>query len=106
MNNVLLGLLTEKVRRLDERMVEAHYLGADARVRRRLLELGAIYGGADGETVIPLTQEEIAAMAGTSRATVNRVLREEEKRGTLQLRRGKTLLVAPDELARRARSYT
>jgi hypothetical protein len=37
---------------------------------RRLLELASTYG-----TASPLTQEDIAA-AGTSRATVNRVLRE------------------------------
>ena len=39
--------------------------------------------------VVPLTQEDLAAMAGTSRATVNRVLRDEEKRGTVALRRGR-----------------
>jgi len=40
--------------------------------------------------VVPLTQEDIAAMAGTSRATVNRVLREEEKLGAVALARGRT----------------
>ena len=40
--------------------------------------------------VVPLTQEDIAAMAGTSRATVNRVLREEEKLGVVALARGRT----------------
>jgi len=34
---------------------------------------------------VPLTQEELASLAGTSRATVNRVLREEEEYGTLTL---------------------
>ena len=55
----------------------------------------------DGE--IPLTQEQLAELAGTSRATVNRVLRDEQERGTVELRRGKTIVVQPDELARRAR---
>jgi len=43
-------------------------------VRKRVAELAERYEGADGETVIPLRQEDIADLAGTSRATVNRVL--------------------------------
>ena len=47
---------------------------------------------------MPLTQEDIAAMAGTSRATVNRVLREEEKLGAVALARGRTTLLDRDAL--------
>jgi len=64
-------------------------------VLRRLLELG--------ETV-ELTQEELAQLAGTSRATVNRVLREEEKRGALRLDRGRVTVIDSDSLRRRART--
>jgi hypothetical protein len=42
-------------------------------------------------------------MAGTSRATVNRVLRDEQERKTVELRRGKTLILDAEEIARRAR---
>ena len=42
-------------------------------------------------------------MAGTSRATVNSVLREEQQRGTVELRRGKVLVLDAEEIARRAR---
>lgn len=49
------------------------------------------YDGADA--VIPLTQEELAGLAGTSRATVNRVLREAERAGTLKLSRGKVAVL-------------
>jgi len=55
----------------------------------------------NGESVIPLTQEEIAEIAGTSRATVNRVLREDERRGVLELKRGRTRIVDPEQLTRR-----
>ena len=55
------------------------------RVLRRLSELSALYVARD--SVIPLTQEQLAEMAGTSRATVNRVLREQQERGTVELRR-------------------
>jgi CRP-like cAMP-binding protein len=70
-------------------------------VLRRLVELAGTYAGRDGE--IPLTQEQLAELAGTSRATVNKVLRDEQRRGTVELRRGRTIVVQPDELARRGR---
>ncbi|MBA3375339.1 MAG: Crp/Fnr family transcriptional regulator [Actinobacteria bacterium] len=101
--DVLLRLLAEQVRRTSDRIVEAHHIDADTRVRRRLCELAAIYGDGDGDPVVPLTQDDLAAMAGTSRATVNRVLREEEKRGAVALERGKVTLLDSDALVRRCR---
>jgi len=70
---------------------------AETRVRRRLVELAETYE--DG--VVPLTQEDIAAMAGTSRATVNRVLREEQKLGAVALARGRTSVLDVAELRAR-----
>jgi 8-hydroxy-5-deazaflavin:NADPH oxidoreductase len=75
------------------------YVPVERRVLRRLVELAQTYG--DG--VILLTQEVLAEMAGTTRATVNQVLRAEQERGTVELRRGKTIVLDRDGLARRAR---
>ncbi|HWL32595.1 MAG TPA: Crp/Fnr family transcriptional regulator [Gaiellaceae bacterium] len=100
-DRVLMAFLAGEVRRHNELLLEALYVPVERRVLRRLVELTSIYSSGDGE--IPLTQEQLAELAGTSRATVNRVLRDEQKRGTLELRRGKTIVVQPDELARRAR---
>lgn len=100
-DRILIGYLTAEVRRLDELLLEALYVPVERRVLRRLVELGRTYEARDGD--IPLTQEQLAELAGTSRATVNRVLREEQRRGTVELRRGRTIVVQPDELARRAR---
>ena len=97
--DVLLRLLAEQLRRSTDRVVEAHHVDAETRVRRRLLELAATYE--DG--VVPLTQEDVAAMAGTSRATVNRVLREEEKLGAVALARGRTSVLDAADLERRCR---
>lgn len=91
---VLVALLAAEVRRLDELLLDALYVPAERRVLRRLLELGS---------PVVLTQEELAQLAGTSRATVNRVLREEEKRGTVALDRGRTTVTDADTLRRRAR---
>jgi CRP-like cAMP-binding protein len=102
-NDVLIGILTDRLRRLSDQLVEAYYVPADRRVLRRMCELTELYRAGDGEVVVPLTQEEIAELAGTSRATVNRVLREAERRGSVELRRGRTAVLDLDELLRRGR---
>jgi CRP/FNR family cyclic AMP-dependent transcriptional regulator len=101
--NVLIAILAGQVRRLSRHLVEALYVPADKRVLRRLLEVGRLYGDGDGPAVVPLTQEDLAGLAGTSRATVNRVLREEEARGTVKLGRARTTLLDQEALARRGR---
>jgi CRP-like cAMP-binding protein len=102
-NEILIGLLAERVRQLNERLVEALFVPAETRVLRRVSDLTKMYGDGGARVVIPLTQEDIAGLAGTSRATVNRVLRDEERRGTVELGRGKTVVVDPGDLSRRAR---
>jgi CRP/FNR family transcriptional regulator, cyclic AMP receptor protein len=97
--DVLLRLLAEQLRRVTDRLVEAHHVDAETRVRRRLVELAATYEGG----VVPLTQEDLAALAGTSRATVNRVLREEVSAGAVALARGRTTVLDLDGLERRCR---
>jgi CRP-like cAMP-binding protein len=98
-NELLLRLLAARIRRTNDLLTEALYVPADKRVLRRLRELAELYGGDDGH-VIPLTQEEIAELAGTSRATVNRVLRAEERNGSLELRRGRTTVLDPERIGR------
>jgi CRP-like cAMP-binding protein len=93
----LAEILAERLRRLNDLLTEAHYIDADVRVRRRLVELGEAFDGR-----IPLTQEEIAQTAGTSRATVNRVLREEEAAGAVELGRGRTTITDAAALQARA----
>jgi CRP-like cAMP-binding protein len=97
--DVLLRLLADQLRRSSDRIVEAHYVDAETRVRRRVSELADTYGTG----VVPLTQEDLAAMAGTSRATVNRVLRDEARRGGVELARGRVTVLDSDALRRRCR---
>ncbi len=100
----LWAFLVNEVRVLNERLLEALYLPVDKRVRRRLLELAELYGnGSEGPVTVPLTQEVIAELAGAGRPTVNQVLRDEEKRGTIEIERGRTRIIDAAGLARRAR---
>jgi CRP-like cAMP-binding protein len=102
-NQLLIGFLASEVRMLNERLLEALYVPVERRVLRRVVELAQLYGTGDGPVEVPLTQEELAGLAGTSRATVNQVLRAEQEKGTVELRRGKTVVLDPDTLAKRAR---
>lgn len=102
-DRVLIAFLVGAVRTLNERLLEALYVPAERRILRRLVELAPAYGRHGVGDELPLTQEELAASAGASRATVNRVLREEERRGTVELRRGKTVIRDWDALVKRAK---
>jgi CRP/FNR family transcriptional regulator, cyclic AMP receptor protein len=63
-----------------------------------LLTLAESFGN-----VIPLTQDDVAELAGATRPTVNRVLKDAEAAGLIQLRRGRIELLDVDAIARRAR---
>ena len=102
LDELLLRLLASRLRRTNELLAEALYTSADIRVIHRLRELAMLYSsGEDGEAVIPLTQDEIAELAGTSRATVNRVLRAEQRAGSIKLTRGRTSVVDAGRIGHR-----
>ena len=71
-----------------ETMLRRHVVTSGAqRLAALLLDLAARHGnGADGaiELVLPLSQEELASLAGTSRATVTRALSNWRKRGFIR----------------------
>lgn len=95
----LVAALAAQIRRLSSHLVEALYIPADSRVARRLLELDDVYAGAE----ITLTQEDVATLAGTSRATVNRVVGELEAAGAVALRRGRIAVTDREKLERKGR---
>jgi CRP-like cAMP-binding protein len=102
-DHVLIGALVEELRQTSVRLLEALYIPADARVLRRLADVAQLYARADGPTVVPLTQEEIAQLAGTTRPTVNRVLRGAAADGIVLLRRGRIELLDRERLIKSAR---
>jgi CRP/FNR family cyclic AMP-dependent transcriptional regulator len=101
-NEVLLRALGMQVRRLSASLVEAMYAPVEARVLRRLLDAAALWDGAEPGSVVPLTQEDIAQLAGTTRPTTNKVLGQAEERGWLKVGRGRVELVDPPAIAKRA----
>jgi CRP-like cAMP-binding protein len=83
LDQVLIQVLTSRVLRLTEQLVEALFVPATTRALRRVADAAGMYG--DG--VIPLTQDEIASMAGCTRPTVNRALRSAADAGVVDLAR-------------------
>jgi CRP/FNR family cyclic AMP-dependent transcriptional regulator len=88
----LAQLFGDRLADLTERLVEALYTPAPRRVRRILDDLAERYREPSGDAVIPLTQDDLAGLAGTSRLTVNRVLQELRRSGRVELYRGRILV--------------
>ncbi|HZA72190.1 MAG TPA: Crp/Fnr family transcriptional regulator [Propionibacteriaceae bacterium] len=93
----LVASLAAQVARLSEHLLEMLFVAAHLRVIRRLLVLAEEYG----EAPIPMTQEELGLMSGTTRPTVNEVLRDLERQGAVRLRRGRIEVLDADGLQRR-----
>lgn len=104
MDRVLAELLANEVRRLNGRLLEFLYLPADKRVLRRLANLARAYDdGVTRPVAVPLTQEVIASLAGTSRPTTNQALRAVEEAGIIAIGRSKIEILNPAALVRKAR---
>ncbi|GGL03230.1 Crp/Fnr family transcriptional regulator [Nocardia jinanensis] len=102
-DRVMIDTLAAQVRRLSAQVLEALYLPVETRVVRRLIDLAHIYGGSSSIAEIRLNQEDLASMAGTTRATANKVLRDLQQRNILALTRGRITVVDRAELVRSAR---
>ncbi len=82
----LLQTLTTRLERMSGLLSDALFVDAEHRVARRLLDCRCSFG-VEGAEPLPLTQEDLAAMAGVSRPTANRVLRHLEDQGVVRLGR-------------------
>ena len=96
--------LAEQVAQLVALLQETVCVPVETRVRRRLVDLVQVYQDESPGTVIPLTQQEVAGMAGTARGTVNRVLREEEALGSLLIGRHRLTVIDAQAISRRAQA--
>lgn len=84
---LLVSALAHRVDQLSGRLLEALYTGVDRRVYRRLLDLAEIFDDHGSEVVVPVSQEDLATMAGAARPTVNQVLQRLVARGVITLGR-------------------
>lgn len=98
----VIDVLAATVMRADILLIEALHSRVERRLLRRLLTLSSVYG-TDGDGTIPLAQGDLASLAGTSRATANRILRDLEVAGVVTLSRNRIRVIDTDVLATRAR---
>ena len=88
---VLVELLAGQVRRLSDQLVDAHTMPADQRVLKQLRRVAGIFR--DGATArLPITQEELASLAGTTRPTANRALQPLVAEGVVGVSRGQIVV--------------
>jgi CRP-like cAMP-binding protein len=95
----LAGVLARRVRRLSTYAEDSVFLPLPARMAKTLLALAASYGegaaaGAPGAPVdIPLAQQDLADMVGTTRESVNKQLRAWEAEGLVGLKRARVIVL-------------
>jgi CRP/FNR family transcriptional regulator, cyclic AMP receptor protein len=98
-DRVLLAALSSELRRISELLTEMLFVPAETRVLRRLLSIATLW---EQGTPISITQHDLAGLAGTTRATANRALREVAGDGLIALRRGSVEILDAKGLSRRA----
>jgi CRP-like cAMP-binding protein len=100
---LVLSALAAEADRLSSALADSYFLPVADRTVRRLVELVAVFGGADGrDVVVPLTQEEVAQLVGSARPTVNRVLQDLQSAGLVTVGRGRVTIPDVDLLRARA----
>lgn len=99
----LVELLAAQVRRLSAHLQEALYVPAEQRLLRRLLDVAESYTDSSGACTVPLTQDDLATMAGTTRPTANRLLKAIESDGVVSISRGRIDVLDIETLKRKSR---
>ena len=93
--------LVLRMRKQTSQLIELLFTPTTKRVQRQLLRLDEL--GLEGDGWIRIGQGELAMMTATTRATVNRALRDLEKAGILEVARGRVRVADRGRLADKAR---
>ena len=101
LDRFLVMVLSARLQSTSRQLLDALYLPADLRVARCLVRMHTIFS-VDGPAPIPLTQADIASMAGVTRSTANRVLKQAQADKVLALGRGTFEILDVERLRRSA----
>ncbi len=97
----LASVLAARVRRLSERAEDRQTMPLPGRMAKRLIALSEQYGKypiVGGPVEIRLPQQDLADLVGTTRESVNKLLRAWEEQGIVELGRGRVVLKRPEDL--------
>lgn len=92
----LIEILCSRLRRTSEQVEDIVFLDLPGRLAKALLQLYRRDAATDG---IRITQRELSQMIGVSRESVNKQLRNWERRKWLKIERGGVRIVAPAALS-------
>jgi CRP/FNR family cyclic AMP-dependent transcriptional regulator len=92
-DSMLISLLDQRLRSLSDLLLDARHRPVDSRIRRTIRQLYNQFG-----QDIPLSQEVVASLAGTTRPTANGVVRALQDDGLVQLARGRLKVLDPDSI--------
>jgi CRP-like cAMP-binding protein len=99
-------LLATRARDQGRRIEDIQVYDLSTRLARTLVALATRHAERDGDALrvsFPLTQAELAAMLGATRARVNLILGSYQDAGIIRLDRTSILVVSPRALCDRAR---
>lgn len=97
----LASVMARHVRRLSTFAEDSHFLPLPSRMAKALLALAGSYrqeGPPSVSVDIPLAQQDLADMVGTTRESVNKQLRTWEDEAILRLKRARIIVEDPDAL--------
>jgi len=100
----LFGVLSRRLRATDELIEDAVFLDVPGRLAKRLLDLAARHGRQTEQGIeidLKLTQQDLAAMVGATRESVNKHLGWMRDHGLIQLDRQRIVVLRPDDLRKR-----
>jgi len=98
----MLHILSEMLQGAHHRLRELATERVEQRIARTLSRLAATVGREVGRTIVldvPLSRKELGELTGTTPFTVSRTLKEWERRGLVQARRRRVVLLDPKGLA-------
>jgi CRP-like cAMP-binding protein len=98
-SDLLVAALAAQVRRLTGALVDAHSLSADERVVKHLRRAAQIFRAEGPSATVPLSQHDLASLAGTTRSTANRALQQLVADGVIVLGRGRIEVIDLERLA-------
>lgn len=102
LNDVLLAALADRVHELSGRLSELASVSKKAIVHRCLLRLGGVFEALRPGGIIPLSQTDVASVAGVGLRTTTEVLKRARDDGLLVTRRGSIEVLDWDAVRQRA----
>lgn len=104
----LLRVMTKRLRDTDQLVQDAAFLDVAERLAKKLLTLIEAHGRQSARGIeldVHLTQQDLAAMIGATRESVNKQLGAFRDRGILEVDRQRITILQPDELRARIEMF-